>query len=135
MTSESSAGVQGEVRAGRSGVEEVLIGPLQGVHRCWSGSFEKLSVHIRHEDQCAQTGVDRSRCPQVSSVSCGKSFSNTMTTTLLRLMSRKSRQIRCFTSRRTSRGLRFVVDLDLNHASLRTHGHADQRAHDDLGST
>ena len=92
MTSESSAGVQDEVHAGRSGVEEVLIGPLQGVHRSWSGSFEKLSVQIRHEDQCAQTGVDRSRCPQVSS----KSFSNTMTTTLLGLMSRRFREICCF---------------------------------------
>ena len=89
MTSESSAGVQDEVHAGRSGVEEVLIGPLQGVQRCWSGSFEKLSVQIRHEDQCAQTGVDRSRCPQVSS----KSFSNT---TLLGLMSRRFREICCF---------------------------------------
>ena len=89
MTSESSAGVQDEVHAGRSGVEEVLIGPLQGVHQCSSVSFEKLSVQIRHEDQCAQTGVDRSRCPQVSS----KSFSNTMTTTLLGLMSRRFREI------------------------------------------
>ena len=69
---------------------------LQSVQRCWSGSFEKLSVQIRHEDQCAQTGVDRSRCPQVSSVSCGKSCSNTMTTTLLGLMARSFREIRCF---------------------------------------